>query len=243
MKSFDRYAWDRECSKAQIYKTFRSRKEAADELLRTNAAKDTALLFLTDDGLGCVYRFADCVRSFDGLVPAEALFTENGYTNGAARTIFTTTLKLTYHFMRRWNERCGQRLTAQMLRTWSDESSSLYLDDEQNEDKEIFYPIEQGAIIFSAAKHHRLGSLTECKALTNQSTHQRVVKHTNKRTQTRWVGQYFGMNLTRYAKTFIGWDQLRRGGTYDNISWYRGKFANEEARQRVSDFINTHLAK
>lgn len=243
MESFDRYAWDRECSKAQIYKTFRNRKEAAEELLRTNAQKDTALLFVDNDGLGCVYRFADCVRSFDGLVPAERLFTENGYTNGTARTIFTTTLKLTYHFMRRWNERCAQRLTANMLRTWSDESSSLYLDDEDNDDKEIFYPIEQGAIIFTPNIHRELLTFAECKALTNQSTHQRVVKHTNKRTQTRWVGQYFGMNLTRYAKTFIGWDQLRKGGTYDNISWYRGKFANEEARQRVSEMINRHLAK
>jgi hypothetical protein len=190
-----------------------------------------------------VYRFADCVRSFDGLVPAEALFTENGYTNGTARTIFTTTLKLTYHFMRRWNERCAQRLTADMLRSWSEESSSLYLDDDDNDHKEIFYPIEQGAIIFTPNIHRRLLTLAECKALTNQSTHQRVSKHNRKRTQTRWVGQYFGMNLTRYAKTFIGWDELRKGGTYDNISWYKGKFANAEARQRVSEMINRHLAK
>jgi len=233
MDSVNRYVWDRELSKASIYEYFNSRPEAVKHLIDTKADIGQGCFYLTDRGLIPVIRYHNASRSMFAVSSGEMSIPENGYENKPGMTFTTPSVRLTYHFVKRWNERCQRPLTIEQVDCWAEESASLYLDDKSNNDKELFFPIKQGAIIFSAVEISLRPTLQDAKQDSNISNHQHITKKYQGRTQRRWVGEYMRVATIRYAKTFLGWDELKRGGTFDHMSWYKTQFENEEVRQRV----------
>jgi hypothetical protein len=102
-----------------------------------------------------------------------------------------------------------------------------------------FYPFGEGAFIIDV-KPHSLYTLAHfCQYIdVARKTCVTANWQWDKRTKTHYA-EYLPRGLDSIVKTYLGWEELRKGGTYNSIDWYKEGFEWQELdgkwRQTLKD--------
>lgn len=224
-------------SKIGIYDVEPNRRSAVRRMI--NSASD-AVWYLDDQGhLTWVSRNPAMARSLASALPryinsAQALAVESGFqiTQVPKHSLTFSSLRITRHSLQRWEERCNGLLpTLDEIRHSFNRHVSSKIVNNESPTGEFFIPLEAGALVglhTSTLLTHN--TVSEVKQRSFQGNYQWNPK---KRT---WVGEFPRLEIASRATTFLGWEELRRGGAFSGSDWQKKHdqdLINSENLQRM----------
>ena len=151
---------------------------------------------------------------------------ENGFDPAKkSLVIVNANLILTKHALQRWHQRAQQPFPSlKEIKKISDTMSEKALVDgteiPHESDADIFYPMQSGALI--AQQQFNILNWDSLKTLKEHST-MGVYQHNP--IKRRIVGAFLPIEVNTVVKTYLGWDELKQGGTYNAFDWYKQGFA------------------
>jgi len=218
------------------------------ELNRAGAVKriisgnEDAVWFLDDTGLTWAFRNPDMACSFTKAISLsigpnvdDAMAIENGFDikKTPKHSIGFSMLRLTHHALERWEERCAGDLPSirEFQQVTDHHSAELVLSNKPT-GSEFFIPVRAGALV----------GILQSKALTYDTISE--VKNSSfmanyqwSESKRRWVGEFPRIKTSSIVTTFLGWDELQRGGAYNTVDWYKIQMQLAESNQTLTKMI------
>jgi hypothetical protein len=218
------------------------------ELNRASAVKriisgnEDAVWFLDDTGLTWAFRNPDMACSFTkalslsiGPNVEQAIAIENGFNikKTPKHSIGFSMLRLTHHALERWEERCAGNLPSirEFQKVTNNHSADKVLK-QQRPIGEFFIPVSAGALVgIHQSSDSRHDSISEVKRTTFNGNYQWC------EAKRRWVGEFPRLKMGSIVTTFLGWDELQRGGAYNSVDWYKVQMETANSNNELTKMI------
>lgn len=204
----------------------------ASAVKRLIAGSEDAVWYLADAGLTWAYRNPQSSCSltkamvdngwnfilYNGAV-LDSMAIENGFdVKKAPKHSFTfAPITLSHHALERWEERCAGVLPSmrEFHKVSNNHSANKVIKNERA-NGEFFIPVSAGALVgIHQSSSARYDAISEVKKNTFTGNYQWC------EAKRRWVGEFPRLNANSIVTTFLGWDELQRGGAYNSVDWYK----------------------
>ena len=226
-------------SKVGLFDVEPSRASAVKRLINGN---DDAVWFIDEVGLTWASRNPKMACSMSasfkqvmGPAATNAIATENGFNINKTpeHSISFAMLKLTQHALERWEQRCAGDLPSllEFQRVTNNHSASKVLKHERPVG-EFFIPVRAGALV---GIHKSRPMLYE--TISEVKQHSFVGNYQWNAEKKRWVGEFPRTEVLSIMTTFLGWDELKRGGAYNGIDWWKTQMEIEGANTELTNMI------
>jgi hypothetical protein len=168
----------------------------------------------------------------------DILMYENGFDPAQpSMVIANNPMVITRHALQRWHQRANIPFpSVELFSRISDNISTEHIINGLNlphpDDEDLFYPIEGGALIaMRRVNAIHPGSLITAKKYSTMGAYQ------YNKNKHRIVGAYLPIETLIIVKTYLGWDELEQGGTYDSFDWYKKQFVWNQMPAEWNTFI------
>ena len=226
-------------SKVGIFDVEPNRASAVKRIINGN---DNAVWFVDELGLTWAQRnpqmacsLASAFSKTFGRDASPLLATENGFNANQIpqHSIAFASLKITKHALERWNERCAGDLPtlAEFQKVTSGHAANKMLNNERPTG-EFFIPVRAGALVgIHKSNPLMYDTISEVKKRSFSASYQ---WDKNKK---RWVGEYPRTEVLSIMTTFLGWDELKRGGIYNGVDWIETQKQIQNADAKLTNMI------
>ena len=200
--------------------------DRASAVKRLIASDENWVWYLSDTGLTWASRNPPMACSFasawmDAMGPRalDAIAIENGFDiKKPPKHSFTfSMLTLSHHALERWEQRCAGDLPT--IREFHDVTNNHAADNvlkNKRPNGEFYYPVRAGALVgIHQSSSSRYDTISEVKRTTFNGNYQWC------EAKRRWVGEFPRLKVSSIVTTFLGWDELQRGGAYNSVDWYK----------------------
>lgn len=217
------------------------------ELNRAGAVKriisgnEDAVWFLDDIGLTYAFRNPDMACSFTKALSLSipnvdnAMAIENGFDikKTPKHSIGFSMLRLTHHALERWEERCiGDLPTIREFQKVGDHHGAELTLSNTPSGSEFFIPVRAGALVgILQSKSLKYDTISEVK------TSSFIANYQWSESKRRWVGEFPRIKTSSIVTTFLGWDELQRGGAYNTVDWYKVQMQLAESNETLTKMI------
>lgn len=227
-------------AKVNIFDYEPNRQSAARRLLK-DFKEHEAVWFLEDEGIRFAYSFSHYKQTLTKVANPNwpIMPKENGFDihakNGPA--IQFSSLLITRHALHRWEQRARQAFPSvnkfvdvnEIMATKSLNEGMMF--DPNKQQLEIFYPFGDGAFIIEIM----IMSIDDVTKFVDSISYAKqncsLANYSYNKDKRRWVGEFIPRGGNVVVKTYLGWDELRQGGTFNSIDWYRSKFEWQQLPQ------------
>jgi hypothetical protein len=226
-------------AKVNVFDIEPNRQSATKRLLKKFRVGDY-VWFVEDEGIRFAHSFSHYSQSLTkassqvmGYAPFQR---EHGFDIHSANgpTILYSSLLISKHAVERWNERA--RMSFPQHEKFHDMNELLAtrgLNEEMSVSKnspslDYFFPFGDGAFIgeiIMSARDVYFASTSSAKKSAGLTNY-----HFDKASR-KWCGEFVPQAANKVIKTYIGWDELKRGGTFNSIDWYRSQFEWQQLPQ------------
>jgi hypothetical protein len=219
----------------------------ASAVKRLIAGSEDAVWYLSDTGLTWASRNPKpecslskamfdsgwCLLKYDGL--ADSMAIENGFDikKTPQHSFSFAMLTLTHHALERWEERCAGLLPSirEFQQVTNNHSADKVLKNERA-DGEFFIPVAAGALVgIHQSTPSRYDTISEVKRTTFSGMYQWC------EAKRRWVGEFPRLKVNSIVTTFLGWDELQRGGAYNSVDWYKVQMELANSNNELTKMI------
>jgi hypothetical protein len=216
--------------------------DRASAVKRLIAGSEDAVWYLADAGLTYVSRNPQMACSFSAAMvdvmgprALDSIAIENGFDiKKTPKHSFTfSMLTLTHHALERWEERCAGNLPSirEFQKVTNNHSADKVLK-QQRPIGEFFIPVSAGALVgIHQSSDSRHDSISEVKRTTFNGNYQWC------EAKRRWVGEFPRLKMGSIVTTFLGWDELQRGGAYNSVDWYKVQMETANSNNELTKMI------
>jgi hypothetical protein len=230
---------DLQLAKLGIFDFEPSRASAVKRLI---AGSEDAVWYLSDTGLTWASRNPDMACSFtaamvDVMGPRAlgSIAIENGFDiKKPPKHSFTfAMLTLSHHALERWEERCaGDLPTIREFQKVTNNHSADNVLKNKRPIGEFFIPVRAGALVgIHQSSDSRYDTISEVKRTTFNGNYQWC------EAKRRWVGEFPRLKVSSIVTTFLGWDELQRGGAYNTVDWYKTEMEVANSNNELTKMI------
>ena len=214
----------------------------ASAVKRLIAGSEDAVWFLDDIGLTWASRnpqmncsFTEAAMDILGPRILDSVAIENGFDikKTPKHSFNFSSLILTHHALERWEERCAGNLPTirEFQKVTNNHSADNVLKQKLDND-EFFMPVSAGALVgIHQSSNSRYDSISEVKKTTFLGNYQWC------ETKRRWVGEFPRLKSSSIVTTFLGWDELQRGGAYNSVDWYKVQMETANSNYELTKMI------
>ena len=214
----------------------------ASAVKRLIAGSEDAVWYLADAGLAYALRnpkmgcsFTAAAMDIMGPQALNAVAIENGFDikKTPKHSFSFSSLILTHHALERWEERCAGNLpTIREFQKVTNNHSADNVLKQKLDNGEFFMPVSAGALVgIHQISDSRYDSISEVKKTTFTGNYQWC------ETKRRWVGEFPRLKSGSIVTTFLGWDELQRGGAYNSVDWYKVQMETANSNNELTKMI------
>jgi hypothetical protein len=219
-------------SKVGIFDVEPNRVSATKRLLANFNVGNTCY-YLEEDGLRVAECFSHYKHTINKLgrygrleIPSEHGFDKH-FQNGPTLTF--SNMLITKHALERWEQRARcpfppATKMAEVSSTMATKALSEGMITDGKTSMEVFYPFGDGAFIIeivTTTEDHMFEFMNSVSFAKQNSC---VANYNWNKTKRRWVGEFMPRGGNAIVKTYLGWDELKRGGTFNSVDWYKQNF-------------------
>jgi hypothetical protein len=226
-------------SKVGIFDVEPNRASAVKRLIN---GRDDAVWYLDDAGLTWASRNPQMACSMTsgfkrvmGANVERAIAVENGFdiSKTPQHSISFALMRITQHALERWEERCAGDLPSlrEFQQVTNNHSANKVLKHERPEG-EFFIPVRAGALVGI----HKSNPLFY-ETISEVKQRSFVGNYQWDKNKKRWVGEFPRTEVLSIMTTFLGWDELKRGGAYNSIDWWKVQLDIQNADTELTNMI------
>lgn len=216
--------------------------DRASAVKRLISSEETWVWYLSDTGLTWASRNPDMAMSLtaamlNGWGPRtlDAIAIENGFDikKTPKHSFSFAMLTLSHHALERWEERCAGELPS--IREFQKVTNNHSADNVLKNKRpigEFFIPVRAGALVgIHQSSDSRYDTISEVKKTTFNGNYQWC------ESKRRWVGEFPRLKVNSIVTTFLGWDELQRGGAYNTVDWYKTEMEVADSNNELTKMI------
>ena len=235
-----------------VFGIYQSRKAATEKLLtlynrgKGNKEKIPYVWYEQDEVIRVAHYYTEYKKTMTKLLKARGQFmpgdSDFHYRSKCGPALSYSCCGITKHAFHRWHERATSNFFGpRVLHDISEDIASRSMWQDLNGHKsqaEYFYPYGEGAFIIKLTRNEF--NNVERMFRDSRWTHDNcnLANYAwNKRTQS-YGAEYIPRGGDSVIVTYLGWEELKRGGTFNSIDWYKETFKWKELTSEFKNFLN-----